>query len=214
MGSARKFDNPGICTQHPIQPELSAPMSTGATLDLHVNETTISFPFAEAQARDVSTAINGLLQTFAAKQAAERPKRWQAMEYRYKGTLLNLKEPHAKCGSCLELVMLCSCTHQASAATSARHAWAGEDATSLHHRLMALSPAMFRPEPHLGFTISLPLLAVYKTHLLHNGDQRQIPLCSTLGANEMPHSFSTKRVLQSSPLRHRKRWRVRRRGGG
>ncbi|EIE18703.1 hypothetical protein COCSUDRAFT_60012 [Coccomyxa subellipsoidea C-169] len=60
-------------------------MSTGATLDLHVNETTISFPFAEAQARDVSTAINGLLQTFAAKQAAERPKRWQAMEYRYKG---------------------------------------------------------------------------------------------------------------------------------
>ncbi len=162
MGSVRKFDNPEICTQNPIQNEISAPMSTGATLDLHVNETTISFPFAEAQARDVSTAINGLLQTFAAKQAAERPKRWQAMEYRYKGTLLNFKELHANCGSCLELVMLCSCTHQTSAPTSPRHAWAGEDATSLHHRLMALSPAMFRPEPHLGFTISLPQSSLWQ----------------------------------------------------
>jgi len=59
--------------------------SAGTRLDLHVNETTITFPFAEAQAKDVSTAINNLLQTFAAKQAAERPKRWQSMEYRYKG---------------------------------------------------------------------------------------------------------------------------------
>jgi hypothetical protein len=54
---------------------------------LHVNDTTISFPFAEAQAKEVSAAINGLLQTFAAKQSAERPKRWQSMEYRYKGAL-------------------------------------------------------------------------------------------------------------------------------
>lgn len=54
---------------------------------MHVNETTITFPFAEAQAKEVVTAINSLLQTFAAKQAAERPKRWQSMEYRYKGAL-------------------------------------------------------------------------------------------------------------------------------
>ncbi|KAK9904865.1 hypothetical protein WJX75_004243 [Coccomyxa subellipsoidea] len=60
--------------------------SSGTTLDLHVNDTTISFPFAEAQAKEVSAAINGLLQTFAAKQSAERPKRWQSMEYRYKGS--------------------------------------------------------------------------------------------------------------------------------
>ncbi|CAL8464353.1 g3888 [Coccomyxa elongata] len=60
--------------------------ATGASIDLHVNETTITFPLAEAQAKEIVAAINSLLQTFAAKQAAERPKRWQSMEYRYKGS--------------------------------------------------------------------------------------------------------------------------------
>ena len=63
---------------------------TGASIDLHVNETTITFPFAEAQAKEIVAAINNLLQTFAAKQAAERPKRWQSMEYRYKGALYSI----------------------------------------------------------------------------------------------------------------------------
>jgi hypothetical protein len=55
---------------------------------LHVNETTISFPFEAAQAQEVTTAIKELLQTFKDKQAAERPKRWKAMEYRHKGGAL------------------------------------------------------------------------------------------------------------------------------
>ncbi len=57
----------------------------GQALSLHIAETTISFPFDPVEAQGVNSAITGLLQTFAAKQAAERPKRWQAMEYRYKG---------------------------------------------------------------------------------------------------------------------------------
>ena len=53
---------------------------------MHVNETTISFPFESSKAGEVSSAIIELLQTFKDKQAAERPKRWKPMDYRYKGT--------------------------------------------------------------------------------------------------------------------------------
>ena len=60
----------------------------GQKLALHVAETTISFPFTPQQAHNMSASIRGLLETFAAKQKAERPKRWDMMEYRYKGTLL------------------------------------------------------------------------------------------------------------------------------
>ena len=60
-------------------------MSAGTNLALHVNETTISFPFEAAQAQEITTAIKELLQTFKDKQTAERPKRWKAMEYRHKG---------------------------------------------------------------------------------------------------------------------------------
>ena len=63
-------------------------MSAGTNLALHVNETTISFPFEAAQAQEVTTAIKELLQTFKDKQAAERPTRWKAMEYRHKGGAL------------------------------------------------------------------------------------------------------------------------------
>lgn len=59
----------------------------GEQLDLHVGETTISFPFEAAQARAISASISGLLETFSAKQKAERPKRWDMMEYKYKGAL-------------------------------------------------------------------------------------------------------------------------------
>jgi len=54
-------------------------------LSLHVGETTISFPFKPQQAQAISSSIKSLLETFAAKQKAERPKRWDMMEYRYKG---------------------------------------------------------------------------------------------------------------------------------
>ena len=50
-----------------------------------MGETTISFPFKPQQARAISASITGLLETFAAKQKAERPKRWDMMEYKYKG---------------------------------------------------------------------------------------------------------------------------------
>ncbi len=60
-------------------------MYAGTSLALHVNETTISFPFQSRQAQEISTAINELLQTFKDKQAAERPKRWKAMEYKHQG---------------------------------------------------------------------------------------------------------------------------------
>ena len=62
---------------------------TGAKLALHIGETTISFPFTPQQARSVTNSINSLLETFAAKQKAERPRRWDMMEYRSKGALVS-----------------------------------------------------------------------------------------------------------------------------
>jgi hypothetical protein len=59
-------------------------------LALHVGETTISFPFTPQQAHSVSASIKSLLETFAAKQKAVRPSRWDMMEYRYKGALRSL----------------------------------------------------------------------------------------------------------------------------
>lgn len=37
---------------------------------------------------ELSTALQELLQTFAAKQKAERPQRWKNMEFRIKGTVI------------------------------------------------------------------------------------------------------------------------------
>ena len=54
-------------------------------LELHVGETTIAFPLRDGAARELSCAITALLQTLAAKQAAERPRRWPAMEFKVKG---------------------------------------------------------------------------------------------------------------------------------
>ena len=53
---------------------------------MHVNETTISFPFDSSKAEEVTSAFIELLQTFKDKQAAERPKRWKPMDYKYRGT--------------------------------------------------------------------------------------------------------------------------------
>lgn len=71
-----------------LQEQRPAPLA-GPPISFHVNETTITFPFTEDRAKEVSTSIQTLLQTFAAKQAAERPKKWQSMEYRYKGAVLS-----------------------------------------------------------------------------------------------------------------------------
>lgn len=61
--------------------------SAGNNLALHINETTVSFPFEAIKVQEVTSALNDLLQTFKDKQAAERPKRWKPMEYRHKGRL-------------------------------------------------------------------------------------------------------------------------------
>ncbi len=50
-----------------------------------MGETTVAFPLQDGSARELSAALTALLQTFAAKQGAERPRRWPAMEYKYKG---------------------------------------------------------------------------------------------------------------------------------
>lgn len=56
-----------------------------AALSLHVGETTISFPFSPERAKQLDGAFNALLQTFATKQKAERPKRYDMMEIKFKG---------------------------------------------------------------------------------------------------------------------------------
>ncbi|WIA18135.1 hypothetical protein OEZ85_009611 [Tetradesmus obliquus] len=66
-------------------------------LALHIGETTIQLPFSPAQAQQLDADLAKLLQTFADKQAAKRPKRWDMMEVRFKG-------PEA--GSGLELLEL------------------------------------------------------------------------------------------------------------
>ncbi|KAK9819354.1 hypothetical protein WJX74_009624 [Apatococcus lobatus] len=52
---------------------------------LHLGETTLSLPIPDSEAQNMRGALDNLLQTFAEKQKAERPKRWKMMEYRYKG---------------------------------------------------------------------------------------------------------------------------------
>ena len=65
---------------------------TGARqLELHVGETTIAFPLRDGAARELSGAITTLLQTLASKQAAERPRRWPAMEFKVEGAQLPLQ---------------------------------------------------------------------------------------------------------------------------
>ncbi|CAD7704296.1 unnamed protein product, partial [Ostreobium quekettii] len=53
-------------------------------LALHFGESTIILPFSFEEARNLGKSIQALIKTFAEKQEAERPKRWDMMEYRYK----------------------------------------------------------------------------------------------------------------------------------
>lgn len=53
---------------------------------LHVgSDTTIGVPFTAANARALDAALTELLKTFAEKQKAARPKRWDMMEQRFGG---------------------------------------------------------------------------------------------------------------------------------
>lgn len=52
---------------------------------LQIGQTGIQFPFDIDSARKLQTSTTALLETFAAKQKAERPKRWDIMEYSFRG---------------------------------------------------------------------------------------------------------------------------------
>lgn len=52
--------------------------------ELHVGSTTLSLPFNSQRASELRAALSLLLATFAEKAKAERPKRWQSLEYRFK----------------------------------------------------------------------------------------------------------------------------------
>lgn len=71
----------------PLVPRPPPPRHAGttSTLSLHVGDTTIALPFGRDQAQQLSDAFVALFQTFAAKQKAERPKRWDMMEVRFVG---------------------------------------------------------------------------------------------------------------------------------
>ena len=52
--------------------------------ELHVGPTTLSLPFNQQRAAELKAALALLLATFAEKAKAERPKRWQALEYKFR----------------------------------------------------------------------------------------------------------------------------------
>jgi hypothetical protein len=66
-------------TSHPPPAPSPAGAGTAAAaaqhLALHIGETTIQLPFTPAQAQQLDAELAKLLQTFADKQAAKRPKR-------------------------------------------------------------------------------------------------------------------------------------------
>lgn len=59
------------------------------TLSLHSGATTIKVPVLEEQVKTLAIAINGLMKTFAEKQKAEKPRRWDAVECKITGKMHN-----------------------------------------------------------------------------------------------------------------------------
>jgi hypothetical protein len=55
------------------------------TLSLHCGATTLNVPVSASHVESLAGAINGLLKTFAEKQKAEKPKRWEAVECKFAG---------------------------------------------------------------------------------------------------------------------------------
>lgn len=60
-----------------------------AAMSFHIAETTVSFPLRAEEARKLGDALTAVMQTFAEKQKAERPKRWPALEYVFKGACVH-----------------------------------------------------------------------------------------------------------------------------
>lgn len=50
-----------------------------------MEQTTVLLPFSKEAGAELDAKFKSLLQTFAEKAKAERPKRWEALDYRLKG---------------------------------------------------------------------------------------------------------------------------------
>ena len=65
-------------------PSTSTTSPTAKPLELHVGPTTLYLPFNQQRATELKAALALLLATFAEKAKAERPKRWQSLEYKFR----------------------------------------------------------------------------------------------------------------------------------
>jgi hypothetical protein len=61
-------------------------------LQLIVDATTITIPFTRENATEIQGEFSKLLQTFALKSKAERPKRWEAMDYKLRSSATHSQE--------------------------------------------------------------------------------------------------------------------------
>jgi hypothetical protein len=65
---------------------LAIALPAGKKLQLNIGETSIAVPFEPEQAQQLDAAFKKLMETFAQKAKAERPKRWDMMECRFAGS--------------------------------------------------------------------------------------------------------------------------------
>lgn len=70
---------------HPSTVLAPAAQAPPRALAFHIGDTTLSFPLRPEEAARLGEALTGVMQTFAEKQKADRPKRWPALEYVFKG---------------------------------------------------------------------------------------------------------------------------------
>ena len=80
------------CASHSVRPQGARGLVSRAApgvqeLELHFGDTTVSFPVRADQAQQLAAAVSGVMKTFAEKQQAERPKRWDSMEFKMKGAM-------------------------------------------------------------------------------------------------------------------------------
>ncbi|GBF87559.1 hypothetical protein Rsub_00270 [Raphidocelis subcapitata] len=82
---ARPAFGAGRGTSRRLSAVAGAQPAQAQRLMLHVGETTIGLPFTREKAQQLDAALQQLLKTFAEKQAAERPRRWDMMEVAFSG---------------------------------------------------------------------------------------------------------------------------------
>ncbi|GIL52862.1 hypothetical protein Vafri_8631 [Volvox africanus] len=66
-----------------VKPYAAGGLIATRPLLLHAGDTTMSVPFTTEGAQQLQEAFQKLFQTFAEKQKAQRPKRWDMMEWRH-----------------------------------------------------------------------------------------------------------------------------------